>query len=201
MKKITIPADTEWLSINEITTLLAECTDSDLKNADDTDVIATIFKVDYKKHHLNNLSKALLSSEIVASDSTNYLLPKDCIVKRPTPYYGVGLVVVELEKYLTKRHITLGLITGPINIAQSNADEQWTTKELLELFHKSNRGGSTGSIKKSQRDLAVEYKLSRTRISQLLEKAEKLFHEANPKPVNSVFGYKGETIKNGKRTK
>ncbi len=201
MKKITIPAETEWLSIDEITTLLAECTDSDLKNTDDADVIATIFKADYKKHHRNNLSKALLSSEIVASDSTNNLLPKDCIVKRPKPDYGVGLVIVEFEKYLTKRHIVLELNTDSIIANEPNPDEQWTKEELLELFHKSNKIGSKGSVKKSQRDLAKEYGISPTRIGQLLKKAEILFNEDNPKPLNSIFRIKGQSVTDGKRSK
>ena len=79
--------------------------------------------------------------------------------------------------------------------------EERTEKELVELFHKSNRKGSTGLTKKSQRDLAEEYGIGQTRIGQLLDKAEILIEKENPKTIDSVWhGGKRQVIKDGKRS-
>ena len=87
------------------------------------------------------------------------------------------------------------MVVGPIN-----ETDEWSETELLELFHKSNQKGATGPIKKSQRDLAKEYGISKTRIGELLKKAKVLIESAEPKIANSAFTWPNQIIKGGKRS-
>ena len=113
----------------------------------------------------------------------------------------VGILKSNLIKYAGDIGLTLFVDAMPEPEVIKSETDEWTDNELLEIFHKSNRKHSKGTIKKSQRALADEYGVSPARIVQLLNKAEILIEKANPKPVSFAFSYKPEIIKNGKRTK
>lgn len=104
------------------------------------------------------------------------------------------------EKAALANHPWPMLTPNPMVAEPMNETDEWSEAELLGLFHKSNKKGSKGPIKKSQRDLAEEFGISQGRIGQLLKKAESLLELQNPKPINSVFGYNSSKIKDGKRT-
>jgi hypothetical protein len=108
---------------------------------------------------------------------------------------AIRILGKELQEFLSQQECSAIIVP---EVIKGKADE-WTEKQLLELFHKSNKQGSTGLTKKSQRDLAEECGISQTRIGELLKRGEILNNLVSPRVANSAFAWSGQIIKDGKR--